>query len=382
VPEDFLSLPPDCDIQLDASRLSDAVRNRLLHVMNEPDYVGPRIEYSMGQPSSPVPAGPIEDEVDVWRGEAPPHLQQALTEFNWRAVPKTDNVNAFAQFLVRMRETNDYKNASPALKTATQHRLATLLKQMQTDSTLRENCFNLATDAVDTCGDRIALRFLDMENCAVISAAKAALDAGKYDDNPQALIDVCKDQHRLTIIAKEADDKTASMNYVDAIEVRLGYLTRLAGPYQLPVQISTMLYPEWSHVSADDITAVRKKCSNDGLSPTDCAENDQAYQRALAASDLMRAQLERWDAPRMREANATKDQLVKQAADTLYEALDALDQNTTNFREQNRQLNSTFNSLETDIKVQTTLPVLHAFLQAHHLDSGLGNAPASAGAIE
>ena len=277
-----------------------------------------------------------------------------------------------------VRETNDYSRASSKLKAATQQRVAALLMQMQADSALRESCFNLATDAIDSCGDRIALRLLDMENCAVISEAKTSISAGKYDHNPQVLIDQCKGQHRLDIIAKETQRKVATMHFTDPIEVHLGYLTELREPYRLPIRISTMLYRGFTEITSDDLAAVRKKCSNDGLSPAECAANDQAYQHALAASDLMRNLLQRLQPAQMQTANTETNRLVEQEKNTLYEALNALDPTAADFAQQNRQLKTTFDAIETDIKVRTTLPLVLVFLQMHQLDSGLGNVPPGA----
>ena len=374
LPDDIVSLPSTCRVTLDASRLSDAVRNRLAHIVNAPGYAGPQITYSMGQAHGASVAPPVGEAVAGWRAEAPPHLQESLSGFDWQALPTQDNLRAFSSFLVRVRETNDYSHATPELKAATQQRVAALLVQMQTDPALRENCFNLATDAVDSCGDRIAIRLLDMENCAVISEAKTAISAGEYDHNPQSLIDLCKGQHRLDIIAKETVSKVATMHFTDPIEVHLGYLTKLTEPYRLPVRISTMLYPNYSGLTPDDLASVRKKCSNDGLSPAECAANDQAYQHALAGSDLMRGLLERLQPAQMQAAHVETEQRVEQAQLRLYEELDALDPTTANFAQQNRQLKIAFDAIETDIKVQTTLPVLQSFLQTHHLDSALGNA--------
>ena len=377
LPEDILSLPSTCRISLNASGLSDAVRNRLTHIMNGPGYAGPRIEYSMWLAPFADEAPPIEtieQAVAVWQAEAPPHLQLALSDFDWSALPAQDNVNAFSRFLVRMRETNDYRNATPELKAATQQRVAALLVQMQTDSALRENCFNLATDAVNTCGDRVALRMLDMENCAVISAAKTALAAGHYDHNPQALVDLCKGQHRLKMIEKEAQDKVATMHFTDPIEVHLGYLTKLTEPYRLPVRISTMLYPVCSGVTDADIAAVRKKCSNDDLSLEECEANDRAYQRALVGSDLMCGLLERLQPLDMQAVNTETDRLVKHEKVRLYEALGALDSTDPQYARNSRDLKTAFDAIEINIKVKTTLPVLQSFLKRHGLESTLGNA--------
>ena len=272
-----------------------------------------------------------------------------------------------------MRETSDYRDHSPALKAATQQRVAKLLTQLQTDSALRTDCFNLALDAVNTCGDRIAIRMMEMENLAMISEASADIDAGKYDDNPHALVDLCKGQYRLALVAKEADNKVACMNYVDAIEVHLGYITQLAEPCRLPVQISTRLYPACSHVTDADLVTVRKKLFNTGLSVMESAANDLAYQAALAASPLMRKLLTRLRPADMSAVNATNHQMLEEAQNRLHAQIEAMDPSVANYDQQCRRLMAHFNVLEADIPVQATLPLLHDFLVAQEIDNGLND---------
>ena len=77
----------------------------------------------------------------------------------------------------------------------------------------------------------------------------------------------------------------------------------------------------------------------------------------------------------MLAVTAEKDRMVERATDTLYTRLYALDPAAENFAQQNHQLKKEFEALEANITVRTTLPVLQAFLQAHHLDNGLGMAP-------
>ena len=156
--------------------------------------------------------------------------------------------------------------------------------------------------------------------------------------------------------------------------VHLGYLTKLTEPYKLPVQISTMLYPACSGVTDADIAAVRKKCSNDDLSPEECAANDRAYLRALVKSDLMHGLLERWQPARMQAVDTETDRLVERKTTRLYGALEALDSTEPGYALKSRALKAEFDAAESDIKVRTMLPVLQSFLQAHGLEKGLGNA--------
>lgn len=371
LPEDMLQLPRNCRITLDASRLSDAIRNRLDHILNAPGYSGPRIEYPLGAPSPDTPVRPLDQEVAAWRDEAPVETQQALSEFDWRELPQQDNTAAFSTFLARVRETNDYRHPSHALKTATQERVAKLLIKLQNDPTLREDCFNLALDAINTCGDRVALRLMDMENLAMTHEASAAIDAGRYDEDPRALIELCKVQHRLAIIATEAENKVAGMHFTDPIEVHLGYITKLAEPCQLPVQISTMLYPACAGVTEDDLAAVTRKLSNAGLSSEECVANDHAYQRALAGSGLMRKLLQRLRPAEMRAAYADNDALIAQSQNQLRAQMDALNPVATDYRQESRRLMVEFRAVEIDIPVLNTLALVQDFLVTHDIAGAL-----------
>ncbi len=374
LPDDIVTLPPHCSFNFDASLLSVVVLNRLDHIMNTPGFNGPQINYSLGLPTAHARARSLDLEVAAWHNEAPLHLQQALTVFDWKAPPRQDNAVAFSTFLARVRETNDYRHATPELKKATQERVAQLLVQLQVDPVLRNDCFNIALDAIGTCGDRVALRFMDMENLAVSSAASAAIDRGKYDNNPQALVEVCKGQHRLAIIAAEAQQKVAGLNLSDPIEVHLGYLTKLAEPCQLPVQIRTMLYPRCARVTDEDIAAARKKLLNMGLSEAECAGNNRAFQEALARSPLMHKLLQRLRSDEKTAANAGNDAQIEKAQTQIRQQMDALVPSEPNYHQQSRQLMDAYNALDDDLPARATRPVLHAFLLAEEIDGGMNNA--------
>ena len=367
-------LPRTCDVSLNVSGLSLAVLNRLSNIVQAADYTGPRITYSRQDASRDLIIRPLHLEVDAWKDEAPTHQRAELSHFNWGALPSADNANAFSTFLARVRETSDYRFAHYALKVATQSRVAKLLVQLQSDPTLRENCFNLALDAVNTCGDRVAMRLMDMENLAVTSTASAAIEAGEYDDNPQALVELCKGQHRLALIKATADDKVATMNLVDLIEVHLGYITKLAASCSLPVQISTMLYPHCARITDDDLAAIRKKLSNTGLSEAECAANNGAYHIALAGSVLMRKFLQRLRPIEMNAINAHSDQMIMQAQNRLFVQMESLRPDAPDYRQQSLQLKAAFNALQVDIPAQATLSLLLDLMALHGIECGLDDA--------
>lgn len=374
VPDDILYLHRECMVHLDAGNLSDAVRNRLLSVVNAPGYAGPQIQYSMVAPGTITAILPIDRAVAEWRSEAATQQPAASSGFDWSALPVQDNVTAFATFLARVRESGDYRDAKPELKAATQQRVTALLAQLETDPTLREDCFNLALDAVNTCGDRVALRLMDMEQMAIHCDARAAIDTGKFDIDPRPLIDLCKGQYRLAIIAAAAENKAATMNFTDPIEVHLGYLTKLAAPCKLPVRITTMLYPACAGVTNEDLANISKKLMSTGASPEECEDNNRAYQKFLAASGLIRQLLTRLRPADMGAVNAFNDELIEHAQNSIRARLDALQPTAADYRACSKELMTQFHVASIDIPALATLPLLQDFLAVHAIETTLHDA--------
>ncbi|MEC5218289.1 Leucine-rich repeat (LRR) protein [Actimicrobium sp. GrIS 1.19] len=371
LPEDLLELHRDCAITLDASRLSEAVRNRLIETLNRHDYDGPRIYYSMAAP--PVVTQPValDQAVAGWRAEVSSPESEALNPAVWAELPRQDNASQFATFLSRMRETNDYRHASPAIRAATKQRVVELLAQLQDDPALREDCFNLAFEAVETCGDRVALRLLDMETLCLSRRMQAAIHAGEFDANPSALVDLCKGQYRLDVLSRLAKDKVATMNFCDEIEVYLGYLVALSEDFDLPIKISTMLYPAASGITQQDIAAARKVLSNAGLSGDEAAKNDEDYQSFLAKSPLMRSLLESHCSTEMTAASADDAERIAHMQTAIHTQLDGLDRGASDYGQESHRLMQAFRAFETDIPAETCRPVLMEFLARHEISANL-----------
>ncbi|NJM32739.1 MAG: hypothetical protein HC848_07680 [Limnobacter sp.] len=245
-----MTLPGSLTIYLDATSLSDTVRSRLDALMNQPGYSNVRIEYSMGQRLQ-VRVRPLSEEVSAWAQETD---KQDLGD--WSTFQHA-YAHQFATFLVRLRETSEYKIFDT--KADFQKRVGTLLHQLHQHADLRETCFNLAHDAIDTCGDRVALRMLDMETVCQDKQVEDRLQAGHYDDNPQGLVDFCKMQYRQQVVAQAASAKVKTLNFCDEIEVLLGFRVALAQEFRLNVQMNTLLFGSHSQITPQDVMNVRSK---------------------------------------------------------------------------------------------------------------------------
>ncbi|EGF33208.1 invasion plasmid antigen [Oxalobacteraceae bacterium IMCC9480] len=318
-----------------------------------------------------IKVGTLDQEVERWREEAAPRAVTALDPAVWKEIPAQDNASYFAKFLVRVRETNDYLHATPALKVATQQRVAALLTQLQSDPALRDNCFNLAFDATETCGDRVALRLLDMEMACLASRTTAEIASGKYDRNPQPLVDLCKGQYRLQVLTRLAKEKVATLHFVDEIEVHLGYLVELAESHPLPTQVATMLYPACSCITSDDIAAAKSQLGNDGLSDIAAEKNNQDFQAFLAASPLMHSLLGRVREAEMTALNGDIQQQIAHEKNVIQDQLDHLDPASSGYGDECKQLMKQYNALDTVIPAGAIRSVLMPVLAQGGVNAGL-----------
>lgn len=254
LPEHILALPNTCEICITARHLSEAVRNRLEAAMNAPGYDNARIHFDMGNEDS-VQLRPLQEEVLAWAQEAG---RQDLVD--WSAFLSEPHATQFAQFLGRLRETSEYLNIDTQANF--QQRVGNLLHQLQDDQELRGACFNLAMDAVDTCGDRIALRMLHMESVCLDRHMEKEINAGKFDANPQAVVDYCKAQYRMQRLADAAEAKIKTLNFCDETEVMLGFIVAFSQEFELTAQMDKLLYAHCSNISPEDVYETRKELTD------------------------------------------------------------------------------------------------------------------------
>lgn len=272
LPENILTLGQSCRIDIDASHLSEAVRNRLAAAMNMPGYRGPRISFGMGGPGR-LQVGSLQNEVSAWAKEA--GWQPSV---GWSSFRSEIHEGQFAQFLARLRETSEYK--SPGTASNFQARVVDVLGQLEGDPELRGRCFNLASDAVDTCGDRVALRMLDMEVACKESRMKNDISAGVFDQKPQAVVDGLRELYRQTVISRAASEKIKALNFVDEVEVMLGFLVAFSPEFKFAAQMDCMLYPSCSNIRPEDVVATRKQLTNRPVDATAKALYRPFFERA------------------------------------------------------------------------------------------------------
>jgi len=345
LPETLLSLPRSCTIRLTANHLSVAVRNRLAAAMNVSGYAGPQIRFDMGAPPE-IAAKPISEEVARWKQEsgAPGDAQ---SDAFWTSLQEHDNAPRFAQFLARLRETSDYKSAR--LQPDFQQRIGRLLAQLEpADSTaLRELCFAQAVTAVDTCGDRVALSLLNMETACATHQAEVEVRNGGYENQLQELVDLGKGMYRLQQLAEISRAKVQTLNFVDEIEVHLGYLVHFSEEFKLPVQMQTMLYPDCSAITEADVTAARNALTGHAEEGDNRALLD--YLASWSPMDMM---LKKQDPKAFSAIGIKIEAAIMQAREALQTRLAELDETAADYEQKSNVLMAEYEQIPAAIAAQ------------------------------
>lgn len=371
LPADLFQLRPECMVTVDVGRLSDTAINRLTDDINHPAYAGPRVLYAL--PASRAMSAAVVNEVTAWCNEAITHDSARLDPNVWGRLPAHMHAESFGTFLSRIKGTRDYSGGQRHHRTATQDRVVQLLEHLQYDSALRNDCFNLAEEAVVTCGDRIAMALLDMEMLCLTSRKAEEIRAGVHDANPQNLVDFCKGQYRLKVLERLTKEKSVTTS-IDEVEFYLGQVLALSERYALPVKITSMIFPNVSVVTQQDMVNAESALGNQGLSEQASATNNQAYQTFLASSPLMHSLLDRVCENDMTAAKTKSDDRIVREKEIMHTQLEGLQGNEVStdvlVRESHRLMRK-FNALETEIRVQTTLPVLMGLLDQHGVSATL-----------
>ena len=370
LPEDWMALPETCHLLITASHFSDTLRNRLDAVVNTANYHGPRIAYDLADPFEREVV-PIVQAVQRWRAEAS-EMEPQTVALDWDRFTGDENVTAFADFLGRIRETSDYKQTildptlGESLQSCMQRRVISLLDTLQADAVLRATCFHLASDAINTCGDRVALRMIDMETVCHDAQLRSAIDRGAYDQQPQGIVDACKGLYRLQVLADLTEQKIKTLNWCDPIEVRLGYLVAFAGKYNLPVQLATMLYPAMSKLSEADLQAADELLSNLGDSASE--QRQRSYEHFLTSSPPILAILARLFPADLQRANQRISSEIRQAEQNSHAALEALDLTVGGSDDRARQIAIQLDETRSAVRHEAVMPLLQQLASLHAID--------------
>jgi Leucine-rich repeat (LRR) protein len=198
-------------------------------------------------------------------------LKQARSKYqlklNW---DRLDQDGIFNAFLKKVPQMADVKDGSKDKAAAVYGNLATIIRAMDKNPELRETCFNIAHESTQTCGDRVAFGYIQMQ-----------LQVKLHKPNPSLseLITQQKAMCALEIIFEIAGAKAKSARgVIDEIEVYLTYIKHLKD--YLQVEITGMLYESLSDIKQSDINAARERLR-------ETLTDDYVY-TALVDSDIVK----------------------------------------------------------------------------------------------
>jgi hypothetical protein len=210
----------------------------------------------------------LEQEIKTWIKEGGKPLTVDMSSF----LPTSENresAHILYQFFSKMRETGEYlgtygqdSETKKLLKANLQKRVCELLEQLPGNANLLGICIAQARDDLNWCGNYHTAAFLNMECAAKMCQIEFEVAEGRYDNNLGELINLAKSMYRFQLLENISDEKIKELkrtkpNFKEDNEVRLSYLIELSKEFQLFINVSTKLYPDY--LKLPEIEAKRTK---------------------------------------------------------------------------------------------------------------------------
>ncbi|WP_349253673.1 NEL-type E3 ubiquitin ligase domain-containing protein [Bradyrhizobium sp. CB82] len=248
LPETLLSqLGSGCRIELAGNRLPERVRTNLAAALNAPGYSGPQVFFSMDGGTASGSARPLAEAVADWLKGEPETIAV------WQTFADEEGAAEYALFLDKLQKTVNYDN--PEFRQA----VAEDLRQAAIRPQLRQQFFQLAFGASETCQDRITLTWNGMQTARL----NADVEDEVYDDRLGELIQQARVLFRLNALEPIARQKVNSLRFVDEIEVYLAYQVKLRERLDLKLIAPDMRFFDVAHVTDDDLNAAEIQVRNE-----------------------------------------------------------------------------------------------------------------------
>ncbi|CCD89724.1 Putative E3 ubiquitin-protein ligase (nopM) [Bradyrhizobium sp. ORS 285] len=288
LPETLLTaLCSECMVYLENNPLPEQVLTNLAGDLNAPRYAGPRIFFSMHDEVVEDQERSLPEAVAEWIKDEP----EVITA--WHSFAEEAGAPEYAIFLGKLKKTVNYDNLD------FRQAVADGLRQAAMRPKLREQYFQLAVDASETCQDRITLTWNGMQTARL----NADVEDGAYDQRLGELIQQARVLFRLDALEPIARQKVASLRGVDELEVYLAYQVKLRDRLDLQLIAPDMRFYDVSFVTENDLAE---------------AEMQVKSQEAAGFADYLATCWQPWDAVMRRIA---PEEHVKMQ-DRLAEALD------------------------------------------------------------
>ncbi|UWU76101.1 NEL-type E3 ubiquitin ligase domain-containing protein [Bradyrhizobium huanghuaihaiense] len=253
VPETLLAgLSRESSVNLENNPLAAWVQVGLATAMHAEHYAGPQVFFSTADGVVEVQPRSLQEVAADWL-EGEPTVVAAWQHFAHEA-----GAADYARFLDRLRGTVNYGNE------AFRQAVAENLRQAAVRPRLREQYFELASEANASCEDRVTLAWNGMQTARL----NADVEDGVYDGRPGELLQHGRVMFRLEALDGIARERVNSLRRadpnaeVDEIEVYLAYQTQLRDALELRHIAPDMRFMNVSHVTADDVARAEASVRN------------------------------------------------------------------------------------------------------------------------
>ncbi|WFU40168.1 NEL-type E3 ubiquitin ligase domain-containing protein [Bradyrhizobium sp. CB82] len=248
LPETLLTeLGSWCMVYVDDNPLPEQVRANLAGALNALGYAGPQVFFSMDGGTASGSARPLAEAVADWLKGEPETIAA------WQNFASEEGAAEYALFLDKLQKTVNYDN--PEFRQA----VAEDLRQAAIRPQLRQQFFQLAFGASETCQDRITLTWNGMQTARLI----ADVEDEVYDDRLGELIQQARVLFRLNALEPIARQKVNSLRFVDEIEVYLAYQVKLRERLELQLIAPDMRFFDVAYVTDDDLNAAETQVRNE-----------------------------------------------------------------------------------------------------------------------
>ncbi|MBC7416068.1 MAG: hypothetical protein H7327_14165, partial [Herminiimonas sp.] len=184
----------------------------------------------------------------------PAYVSGPVQQTGWHFPEIEENAAAFNAFQARITATAEYRNALS--KPGIVHRVDILVDAMRASPALRATCFAIASDSIQSCGDRVALGLNDMEQALISEKAESGkLSTGElFYTGLGCFKKQILDEIALAKIGELKRRGTAA----DEVEIRLAYPTELRDRLALPGVTQSMQYRASAKVTVPEIASAEK----------------------------------------------------------------------------------------------------------------------------
>ncbi|WP_236611163.1 NEL-type E3 ubiquitin ligase domain-containing protein [Providencia burhodogranariea] len=206
-----------------------------------PEYRGLQIYFSMASQYNFEPTiRALTDSVIDWF----PVERKLEIKSKYSAIANERNAEPFSAFIDRLQDTSSAKK-DPMFK----QQVAQWLNRLADSPKLRESSFIIADGATESCEDRVALMWNDLQKVEFIHN----IEDGQYDDKLPQFVANAREMFRLDQLEQISRENVNTLHDVDDIEVYLGYQTQLCIPLELASTGKEMYFFDVSGITSSDL---------------------------------------------------------------------------------------------------------------------------------